>query len=161
MEDIFTLQGALQYGYEGRIEEWVHSFLIGAGHNPFLSYVMKMKKRYFSEPLIFPLDTFKRNCGPEENMKYKVKQPGFEFMVGTMMASFINGWDMPPLIIEYRNGSFDLSDGNHRYEALTRLGVTHYYVIFWTSSEEDYEELIELISNKTDEEEITDENTDD
>ena len=39
-----------------------------------------------------------------------------------------------------------MSDGNHRFEALTLLGLTHYFVIFWTSSMEDYEKLQALIA---------------
>ncbi len=144
MKDIFTLQGALQHGYEDRIEEWVHAFLKGVGHNPFLSYILSLQKRYFTNPVLYKLDAFTRNCGPETNMKYKVRQPGFEFIVGNMMASLVNGWDMPPLIINYEKGKFDMSDGNHRYEALIKLGLTQYYVIFWTSDEDDYEKLLEL-----------------
>ncbi len=146
MDEIFTLNGALQYASEGRTEEWVHTFLNGAGHNPFLSYVINMKDHYFIEPVIFRLDAFKRNCGPENNMTYKVRQSSFEFMVTSMMASLINGWDMPPLIINYDNGNFDLSDGNHRFEALTRLGITHYYIIFWTTNSDDYIRLKKIIS---------------
>ncbi len=146
MNDIFTLQGALQHGYEGRIEDWVHAFLGSVGHNPFLSYIIRLQKRYFTNPVIFSLDAFSRNCGPESTMKYKVRKPSFDFMVGNMMASLINGWDMPPLIINYEKGKFDMSDGNHRFEALTLLGLTHYFVIFWTSSMEDYEKLQALIA---------------
>lgn len=147
MEDIFTLQGALQHGYEGRIEEWVHAFLLGAGHNPFLSFVLSLKKRYFINPVIFRLNAFNRNCGPEPHMKYQVKKPGFEFIVANMMTSLKNGWDIPPLIINYEKGQFDLSDGNHRYEALTRFGLTHYYIIFWTSDMEDYKNLQKLVAH--------------
>lgn len=146
MENIFTLKGALQHGYEGKIEEWVHAFLSSDGHNPFLSYIMRQEKRYFLGPAVYRLDAFRRNCGPEKDMKYKVRKLSFEFMVESMTASIKSGWDIPPLIVNYENGEFDLSDGNHRYEALIRFGITHYYIIFWTTTMEDYKKLAELVS---------------
>lgn len=149
MEDIYTLHGALESGLRGQIEQWVHTFLQGVGHNPFLSYILSLKKRYFFNPVLIRLNLFSRNCGPEENIIYKVKKPGFEVMVSSMMHSFRNDWDMPPLIIEYKNGKFDLSDGNHRFEALTRLGIAHYFIIFWTTDDHDYERLKELIKSES------------
>lgn len=149
MEDIYTLHGALEYGLRGQIEQWVHTFLQGVGHNPFLSYVLSLKKRYFFNPALIRLSLFTRNCGPEENMKYKVKKPGFELMVSSMMDSFRNGWDMPPLIIECKSGEFDLSDGNHRFETLTRLGITHYFIVFWTTDDDDYEKLQEFVESES------------
>lgn len=145
MTDTSTLQSALQYGAEGRIEDWVHEFLRGAGHNPFLSYIMSLEKRYFTPPVLVRLETFRRNCGPEEGMKYPTKQAGFEFIVQNMMAAMTFGWDMPPLIIGYEKEAFDLSDGNHRLEALKRLHLPYYFVIFWASTQEDYEILLAFI----------------
>jgi hypothetical protein len=148
LNDIYTLHGALQYGREGRMEEWIHGFLTGVGHNPFLSYIISLEKRYFTQPVLFRLNAFKRNCGPEAGMKYRVKQPGFEFMVQSMMASIRYGWDVPPLIIEYKDGTFDMSDGNHRYEALVRLGFKYFFTIFWTTKPEDYQSLLDLITSE-------------
>lgn len=145
MDNIYTLHGALEYGIQGRIEQWVHGFLQGLGHNPFLSYIISLESRYFFNPVLIRLNLFTRNCGPEDNMKYKVKRPSFDFMVSRMVESFKNGWDMPPLIVEYKNGGFDLSDGNHRLETLSRIGITHYFVIFWTTDRNDFIRLDELV----------------
>lgn len=35
------------------------------------------------------------------------------------------------------DGTFELNDGNHRYEALRRSGVDEYYFIVWTTSKLD------------------------
>ncbi|MBE6161333.1 MAG: hypothetical protein E7158_03855 [Firmicutes bacterium] len=42
-----------------------------------------------------------------------------------------NDYNMPPLIVEYKNDKFNLVDGNHRYSTLKKLGINKYYVIIW------------------------------
>lgn len=49
--------------------------------------------------------------------------------------------DMPPLIVHYVDHSFELCDGNHRFEALTQLGVKEYPVIIWITEKQEYEEF--------------------
>lgn len=58
------------------------------------------------------------------------------------MESIKNGWDIPPLIANYCKGKYELNDGNHRFEALVRCGYKEFYVIVWTSSENDYTDFI-------------------
>lgn len=41
------------------------------------------------------------------------------------------GWDMPPLIIENRNGLLSVRDGNHRLGALQKLKIETCFVIIW------------------------------
>ena len=49
--------------------------------------------------------------------------------------------DMPPLIAHFVEGAFELNDGNHRFEALTRLGVKEYPFIIWITEPEECEEF--------------------
>ncbi len=51
--------------------------------------------------------------------------------------------DMPPLIVHYVAGGFELNDGNHRHEAYSRLGINEYYVIVWMTEKKEYEEFLE------------------
>lgn len=53
---------------------------------------------------------------------------------------------MPPLIVHYVNGEFELNDGNHRLEAYSRLGIKEYYVIIWITEKEEYAVFIEEYS---------------
>lgn len=148
MDNKYTLSGALKYKKQNKIEEWVHEFLLGIGDNKEFSDGLKLEKRFYHGPIKLPVNMFKRICGPEEGMMYRNPQEGFEYNVNNMMKAIADGWDMPPLIIYYGNKEFELSDGNHRYEALVRSGKTHCYVIFWTSRIEDYEELKKYENSK-------------
>ena len=53
---------------------------------------------------------------------------------------------MPPLIVHYVDGEFELNDGNHRLEAYSRLGVLEYYVIVWITEKEEYADFMEKYS---------------
>lgn len=124
-----TLASAFQYAETGKIEEWVHLFLTDEGDNILFSDGLKLEKRYYFGPLKFKLDMFDRCCGPEVDNKYVVDRDAFEKHVSVLQNRFENGWDMPPLIVNYCSGSFELNDGNHRYEALKRSGIDEYYFI--------------------------------
>lgn len=134
---MFTLKSAFQYAEDGKIEEWVHLFLNGEGDNASFSDGLRLKKRYYFGPMKFKLDMFVRCCGPEPNNKYVIDREGFEEHVSVLQNRFKEGWDMPPLIVNYCNGIFELNDGNHRYEALMRSGVDEYFFIVWTTTKSD------------------------
>jgi hypothetical protein len=134
---MFTLTSTLQYAEAGRIEEWVHLFLNDEGNNVPFSEGLKLEKRYYFGPLKFKLDMFARCCGPEPNNKYVVDGEGFEKHVSELQKRIKDGWDMPPLIVNYFNGTFELNDGNHRYEALKRSGIDEYFFIVWTTDKSD------------------------
>ena len=38
---------------------------------------------------------------------------------------------MPPLIINRKDYMYELTDGNHRFEALKKLGIDKYWIIIW------------------------------
>lgn len=86
-----------------------------------------------------PLGMFERICGPEENMKFKVDNDGFKKYIKMMINDIKNNWDVPPLIINFTEGKFELNDGNNRYEALVRCSIKEHYVIIWIT---DYNDVI-------------------
>ena len=90
-----------------------------------------------------PLSLFSRCCGPEYNMKYQVNAEWFEKRVQSLKKILQSNDDMPPLIVHFVDHSFELCDGNHRFEALTQLGVKEYPVIVWITEKDEYEEFIE------------------
>jgi len=132
-----TLTEALIASRDNDIETWIHNFL-RSGDNPniALSEGLKKEKRYYEGPIKVSLDRFERVCGPEKSMLYQVDETYFNNRVKKMMDAINDGWDMPPLMIEIRDNGFYMNDGNHRYEALMRLGIKTYYVIFWSSSQQ-------------------------
>jgi len=133
----FNLKNSLEYCQSNDVEAWVHAFLRNDGGNIPFSDGLKLEERSYFGPITLSLTLFERCCGPEEHMKYVVDGEGFENYVGNMIKSYESGWEMPPLIINYTKGAFELNDGNHRFEALRRCNIREYPVVIWTTGEED------------------------
>jgi hypothetical protein len=145
--ETYTLNTAVEYSNQGRIEEWIHDYLRGEGDNISFSDGLMLEKRYYIGPVKMPLNLFQRCCGPEAGLKYRIDKSGFEKRVNTMCVKLNSGWDMPPLIINYVDGKFELNDGNHRYEALIRSAKTEYYIIIWITKLNDYQNFVENYSS--------------
>ena len=137
-----TTESAMQFAENGRIEEWIHLYLLSDGDNKPFSDGLKLADRYYIGPVKMPLSLFTRCCGPEENMKWRVNKEWFEIKVTRIAEAIGSGRDMPPLIVNFADHGFELNDGNHRFEAFSRLGIKEHYVIFWITDKEDYEEFM-------------------
>jgi len=146
MEYKSTLTSAIGYARNGKLEEWIHAYLQSDGHNQAFSDGLKLFDRYFLGPVKMPLSLFKRCCGPEADMKWQVSAEGFERKVRDLQKVISDNNDMPPLIVHYVEGEFELNDGNHRFEAYSRLGVKEAYVIVWITEKEEYTEFMEKYS---------------
>lgn len=138
-----SLSSAKEFGETGKLEDWVHLFLLSDGHNKSFSDGLKLFDRYYLGPFTMPLSLFSRCCGPEENIKYQVNAEWFEKRVQSLKKILQSNYDMPPLIVHYVDHGFELCDGNHRLEALTQLGVKEYPVIVWITEKDEYEEFVE------------------
>ena len=138
-----SLTSALEYAKNGRIEEWIHEYLLSDGNNKAFSDGLSLQKRYYIGPVEFQTSLLCRCCGPEENMRYRVNEGGFERKVLSLMSSISDGKDLPPIMVNFADGELTLSDGNHRFEALTQLGVKEYPVIVWITEKDEYEEFAE------------------
>lgn len=134
-----SLSSAQGFAENGKLEEWVHSYLLSDGHNKDFSDGLKLYDRYFLGPMKMPLSLFRRCCGPEENMKYRVNAQWFENQVSKLSSVIQTHKDMPPLIVHFVEGEFELNDGNHRHEAYSRLGIEAYYVIVWITEKQELE----------------------
>jgi hypothetical protein len=82
--------------------------LNGDGNNVPFSDGLKLEKRFYTCPLKMPLKIFKRCCGPEDDMKFIINEIGFNNRVQAISERLKSGWDMPPLIINFENGKFEL-----------------------------------------------------
>jgi len=138
-----SLSSAKGFAQAGRLEEWVHSYLLSDGHNKEFSDGLKLFERHYFGPMQMPLGLFERCCGPEENMKYRVDKVWFEKHVAELTEAVWANRDMPPLIAHFVDGGFELNDGNHRFEACRRLGLEEYPFIIWITEEAECEEFIQ------------------
>ncbi len=137
-----TLTSARAFAQAGKVDEWIHAYLLTDGHNRAFSDGLKLFDRTFIGPMDFPLALLSRCCGPEENMTYRVDAGWFESHVQKLMDALTKNPDMPPLIVHYVDSAFELNDGNHRLEALSRLGRQSYPVIVWITEESEVADFI-------------------
>jgi hypothetical protein len=135
---VFTPDIALQCAEEGRLEEWLHDFLLTVGKNAPLSHGLRLQERYWFGPCQFPLHLLTPCCGPDDGMEYPARPDAWQGKIAQMCASLAEGWEPPPLLVQYRKGGvLSLRDGNHRHTALVRSGITEYWTIFWFDREGD------------------------
>ena len=143
-----TLSSAQAYARAGKLEQWVHTYLLSDGHNQAFSDGLKLFDRYFLGPVTMPLSLFRRCCGPEEEMTYRVDGEWFEQHVKDLTHVLQTKEDLPPLIVHYTKDGFELNDGNHRLEACKRLGITEYPVIVWITAQDEYDAFMEAFGNR-------------
>lgn len=141
MEYQNTLSSAQAFAKAGKLEEWVHAYLLSDANNPAFSEGLKRFDRFYIGPLKMPLSLFSRCCGPEENMTWKIDAQGFEQKVQRLMHVIATEKDLPPLIVNYSHVGFELNDGNHRYEAYSRLGVNDVDIIIWITEIQAFEQF--------------------
>lgn len=113
---IFTLDSAKEFALNNDIETWIHFFLNGEGDNIGLSNGLKMKARYWLGPIEIETRFLERVVGPELDMEYVEDERWWKHNINQICNRLEDGWDMPPLIAENRNGCISIRDGNHRWE---------------------------------------------
>ena len=147
MEYKCSLSSAQEFAKAGRLEDWIHAYLLSDGNNQPFSDGLKLFKRTFLGPVKMPLSLFTRCCGPEEGMQYRVHPGWFEKHVTELMEAIKRELDMPPLIVHYLineqgKPAFELNDGNHRFEAYHRLGIEEAYVMVWITEKAECERFM-------------------
>ena len=137
-----TLSAAMEYGREEKMDAWIHLYLNEEGRNIPFSDGLKLFDRYFISPAQFPISLFHRCAGPEEDMKYKIDKDWWAIKVARLEEAIKNDPDMPPLIVHYVDGEFELNDGNHRHKAYENLGIETAWVIIWITEEEELKDFM-------------------
>lgn len=129
----YTLEEAIKYSKDGNIDKWVQMFLRTkyndfANPNVALADGLLLEDRFYYGPVIFSLDdiTTKRVESDLEGNELE----WYNKVVDRMSNDF-DETNFPPLILEFKDNKFYLTDGNHRYSALKKLGVDKYYSIIW------------------------------
>lgn len=128
---------AMEYADRDAIEEWIQLFLRNDGKNVALADGLLLEHRYYAGPIITDISAF----GIEEGAPSYLTDDNdilWFFHVVNQMKDIIADWDMPPLIVQYTNGEYEINDGRHRNEALRQMGIKYAPVVFWTSSEAEY-----------------------
>ena len=148
-----TLSSVREWAQHGALEDWVHTYLLSDGHNKPFSDGLKLVDRIFLGPIEMPLNLFRRCCGPETEMRWRIPENAWEPHVAELMAAIQSDPDMPPLIVHYMipegktEGEFELNDGNTRHAAYARLGIEKAHVIIWITDEYEYNDFMQRYGN--------------
>jgi hypothetical protein len=135
------ITSAQKWAREGKIEAWVHRFLLsgkGGRSNPAFSEGLKREKRWWNGPLELSLTALSPAVGTEPGMEYVLDKDEWQARTSRLARSFSDPLSLPPMIAEYRHGELSLRDGNTRYGAMKLLGWPTCWVIIWYNSESDY-----------------------
>src|SRR5574344_940492 len=142
----FTFSEALIYYENGKLDEWIQKFLraeVGDMPNPNFALAdgLLLEDRKYFNPICIPLEEIKtvrieKDILDDNELKY------YNYKVDKIMHK-LQGWDMPPLIAQVDGIDLVLTDGNHRYSALKRVGKTSYYTIVWCNLE--YADIVKNI----------------
>ena len=138
-----TLSSAKAYGEAGKMDAWIHLYLNEEGRNIPFSDGLKLFARYYFSPALFPVSLFKRCAGPEPEMKYRIDKDWWEQRVAGLEKSIQDDPNMPPLMVHYVDGEFELNDGNHRHKAYENLGIENAWVIIWITEKEELDDFME------------------
>lgn len=139
----FTVQGARDAAASGRLDDWVHAFLTtdALGPNLPMAEGLRRQRRWWIGPVHMPLASLTRICGPEPDMEYRTTMNAWDERVSAIMTVAIDPEALPPLILQFTEAGLQLCDGNHRHEALRRLGKEAAWAIVWCDSEEQHRSI--------------------
>ena len=137
-----TLSSAKAYAEAEKLDAWIHLYLNENGRNIPFSDGLKLFDRYYFSPVQMPLRLFHRCAGPEESMTYRIDPDWFQLHVAQLEKAIREDKDMPPLIVHYVDGGFELNDGNHRHQAYENMGMENVWVIVWITEEAEYQDFL-------------------
>ena len=84
-----------------------------------------------------------RCSGPEPEMKYRIGKDWWDHRIRELEKAIPENDDLPPLIVHYVDGEFELNDGNHRHKAYENLGIEKAWVIIWITEKEELDDFME------------------
>ena len=130
----YSIEEAIEYSKRNELDKWLQLFLRDdsydyANPNIALADGLLLEERFYIGPVLIDLDKIStvriEKDIEDENDKlfYQQKEKG--------ILENYNNYNMPPLIIEYKNNKLNLVDGSHRYSAFKKLNINKYYAIIW------------------------------
>ena len=75
-------------------------------------------------------------------MKYRIDKDWWEHRITELEKAASEDDDLPPLIVHYADGEFELNDGNHRHKAYENLGIEKAWVIIWITEKEELDDFM-------------------
>lgn len=131
---VFTGTQAQEWAEQGKLAEWVQNFLrddTGAHANPNPGFAdgLLLEDRFYIGPVPLPLDHLK-TVRVAEDISDVRELMEFRRKVEAIIR-LLPEWDMPPFLVQYRDGALWLTDGNHRYTALAESGSKTGCAIIW------------------------------
>lgn len=140
-----TLTQAKRYNDNGKIEEWLQLFLRNDGKNIALADGLLLEEREYFGLLKLDMSCFKdvKKGAPE----YLNEENDIEyfFRIVENMKNSLEDWDVPPLIVEYRDERFIVNDGRHRLEMFRQVGAQNVDVVLWTTGEDNIRKLLDVL----------------
>ena len=134
----YSVKEALEYSNRNEIDKWLQLFLRDTsgehpGDNFPLADGLLLEERFYVGPILLELDKLEtvrveKDIEDINDLKY------YEEVVEDMSNNY-EDYNFPPLIAEYKDDKLYLTDGNHRYSALRKLGIDKYYVVIWGNKE--------------------------
>ena len=141
-----TYTKAREYMEKGRIAEWLQLFLRNDGENVALADGLLLEERHYVGLRTIPINLLDSVKSGTPEYLHDEDSIRYFFYVVDRMKEDVEHWDVPPLIVNYRNGSFEVNDGRHRLEMYRQLGVKEINVVLWVTGDKDYKDLLEVLS---------------
>jgi hypothetical protein len=117
------------------VASWVGDFLASRGSdNAVLAAALATAPHWWFGPVQLPLAELERLAGPEDDALCEVDPDEWRDDVDSMHESLADGWEPPPLLVEWQEGRLVLQDGNHRHAALVRAGESHAWTLVYFPS---------------------------
>lgn len=137
-----SIQNALEAIRSDKIMKWVQEYLTTEGSNQGLAKELEKAKPEFVKLIEFPLSKLVRIMGPEQTMIYVEPIQKWEERVEKIIEDNIGEIQLPPIIITDLWKMFEIADGNHRHEALLRMGLSKYWTLFLFTKKENLKDLV-------------------
>ncbi len=116
---------------EGRLQEWILAYLeVPEWANPGLARRVRAYATVWEGPILVSLSDRVRIAGPGAGYRFPQDPEAWEAGVSRIVADGLNAERLPPLIL-WRNedGGLNVADGNHRMDALARVGITEAWAL--------------------------------
>lgn len=140
-----TLTQAKEYHDNGKIEEWLQLYLRNDGKNIALADGLLLEKREYFGLCKLNMSCFKDiKEGAPEYLSAKNDIEYF-FKIVNNMKSNLGNWDVPPMIVEFRDDRFFVNDGRHRLEMYRQMGASEVDAVLWTTGEANNKKLQEVL----------------
>jgi broad specificity phosphatase PhoE len=130
---------------EGKVHEWVISFLESSGNNLRLAEKLSDNSQFCYGPIDYPITDLVNLV--EEDPHYYEDPSITESKLGAMIESMDKGWNPVPIIAtNLWIDVLEIADGCHRQMMLKRKGVTTFPVIFYFRDQASLDNFVESIN---------------